>query len=437
MRRDGFGSEVLRLALPAFGALAAPSLLLLTDAAFIGSLGTDALAGYAGGAAVFGVATSLSYFLAYASTSVVARRFGAGQHREAINDGVHYIALGISIGVAVAITLWLGAATFAGWLGVSDAVLPHAEAWLHGAALGAPGMMGAMAAIGLFRGLQDTRITLWVTLGQVALNMALCWTFLFRVELGTFGAGLAVAMAETVGLLAYLLALRHHARPVGARLLPTHLRGLGSAFMVGLPLLWRSAALRTVLMGSTVVAARLGDDELAAFYVSLSVWYVLSNLLDAMAIAAQAMIGKRLGASEGHLVHAVVRRMLRWVLWYAAAVGLLTMVLAPVVPPLFSDDPVVQHLITLCLLVVGAHQPLAGVVFLLDGVLIGSGDSRFLAFVLTMAMCTFLPIAWAVLHWDLGVLGLWAAMLAFLTTRAALMWRRAQSDAWIVEGATR
>ena len=116
---------------------------------------------------------------------------------------------------------------------------------------------------------------------------------------------------------------------------------------------------------------------------------------------------------------------------------MITMVLAPVAPMLFSRDETVQHLLMLCLLVVGAQAPLGATVFLLDGVLVGSGDTKYLAFVLTMAMCAFLPIAWAVVHWDLGVLGLWGAMLAFLSTRAVLLTRRAHGDAWIVEGATR
>jgi Na+-driven multidrug efflux pump len=218
---------------------------------------------------------------------------------------------------------------------------------------------------------------------------------------------------------------------------PTHLGGLGDAFVTGLPLLWRSLTLRTVLLGTSVVAASFGSKELAAFYVSLTVWYVLANLLDALAIAAQAMIGKRLGASEGHLVHDVVRRLLALAVRYGVIVGIATVALAPIVPSLFSNDSQVQHLITLCLLMVGVHQPLAAVVFLLDGVLVGSGDSRYLAFVLTVGMCVFLPIAWAVTRFDLGVIGLWCAMIAFMITRASLMWMRARSDAWIVEGATR
>ncbi len=437
MRLQPFSHEVLRLAVPAFGALVAPSLLLLTDAAFIGSLGTNQLAGYAGGAAVFGIASSLSYFLAYTSTSVVARRFGAAQAREAVADGIDYITIGLVLGVGIALIMWWGAESFAGAIGLSAAVVPEAVAWLHGVAFGAPAMMASMAAVGMFRGLQDTRITFLVTALQVAVNIALCATFLFVFHIGTFGAGLAVGVAETLGFVAYAVALLRYAHSIGAPARPSRMSSLGDAFVVGLPLLWRALSLRVVFTGTTVVAARLGNGELAAFQVSLSIWYVLSNLLDALGIAAQAMVGKRLGASEGHLVHDVVQRLLRWSIGYGAIAGGITMLLAPVVPPLFSSDAHVQHLITLCLLVVGAHQPLAAIVFLLDGVLIGSGDRHYVAFVLTMAMTVFLPLAWAVVHWQLGVLALWCAMIAFMATRGGLMWRRSRMDAWIIEGATR
>lgn len=434
---ESLGREVIRLAVPAFGALVAPSLLLLTDAAFIGTLGTDALAGYAGGGAVFGIAVSLSYFLAYASTSVVARRFGAQQPREAVADGINYITLGLLIGTVVGALLFWFAPTFVGWIGVPGNAVPHAVDWIRASAFGTPFMMAGMAAIGLFRGLQDTRVTLYVTLLQVAVNMVLAAVFIFVLDLGTWGAGLAVAIAETVGFLSYLVVLLRHAHSIGAPMYPTHIAGVGNALRVGLPLLWRSFAMRVVFTGTAVVAARLGTEELAAFHVSMQIWYVLANLLDAIAIAAQAIIGRRLGASEGHLVHEIVRKLLRWSLTYGAIIGVLTMLAAFVAPALFSSDDVVRSLLFQCLLIIGIHQPLAALVFLLDGVLVGSGDSKYIAFVQTMAMFSFLAIAWAVLRFELGVIGLWCAMIGFLVTRGGLMYPRAASDKWIVEGAVR
>lgn len=437
MSGDAFGREVLRLALPAFGALAAPSLLILSDSAFVGTLGTKALAGMAMGGAVLGIAIGLSYFLAYATTSVVARRFGAGQVREAIEDGLNYVVLGLLLGVACALILAGFSEYFVRWIGHDDDAMALGVDWLRAAAVGAPATMASMATIGLFRGLQDTRITFAVTTSQVLGNIALCAWFVFGLHLGIRGAGLAWAVAETLGFLAYLAVLLRLARRSHVHLHRMRWGDLGRALRVGLPLLCRSFAMRVVLTGTTVVAAGLGTDELAAFNVSLQIWYILANLLDALAVAAQAIIGRRLGASEGRLLHGIVNRLLRWSVVYGAVVGAATLALSPYAPMLFTQAPKVQHLLTLCLVVIAAHQPIAAVAFLLDGVLVGSGDTVYIAFVLTMGMMAFLPIAWAVSHFDLGVVGLWGAMIAFISTRAALMFRRARTDAWIVEGATR
>lgn len=435
--RDALGREVLRLAVPAFGALVAPSLLLITDTAFVGTLGTNALAGLAAGTAVFGVAVGLSYFLAFTATGVVARRYGAGQYADAVAAGVNYIVLGLLIGTVAGVTMWWFAPVFIDWIGTTAASAPAAITWLRAAAWGTPALVASMAAIGLFRGLQDTRITFRVTSLQVGANIVLAAVLLFGFDLGIGAAGAAVAIAEVIGFGLFMQGLFGYARSVGATVRVSHARGLLAAFTHGLPLLWRAFALRTVLMGTTIVAARLSDSELAAFYVSLNIWYVLANLLDAIAIAAQAILGKRLGAAEGEDVHVIVGKLQRWAVRYGMGVGVLTIALAPVLPAAFSDDPAVQHNIMLAMLVIGVHQPLAGLVFLLDGVLIGSGDIRYIAFVQTAAMLVFLPIAYAVAHWQLGIIALWGAMIAFLITRAVLTYRRARTDAWIVEGATR
>lgn len=435
--RDALGREVLRLAVPAFGALVAPSLLLLTDAAFVGTLGTNALAGLATGTAVFGVAVGLSYFLAFTATGVVARLFGAGQFVQAVAAGVNYIVLGLVLGTLAGVVTWAFAPAFVTWVGASPAVVPEGVAWLRAAALGTPALVAAMAAIGTFRGLQDTRVTFRVTTIQVVANMVLAAVGIFVLDLGLQGAGWAVAVAEVLGFGLFWHALGRYARSVNAPLRPSPARSILAAFAHGLPLLWRAFALRTVLMGTTIVAARLSDEELAAFHVSLNVWYVLANLLDAIAIAAQAIVGKRLGAATGEDVHHIVARLRTWAVRYGVVIGLLTMALAPVLPAAFSDDPVVRQQILLALLVIGIHQPLAALVFLLDGVLIGSGDIRYVAYVQTIAMLVFLPLAYAVAHWQLGLVGLWCAMIAFLTARGVLMHRRARTDAWIVEGATR
>lgn len=435
--RDAFAAQVLRLAIPAFGALVAPALFLLVDAAVVGTLGTPQLAGLGAGGTVFSAVLALGFFLAYSTTATVARRFGAGQRDRAIADGANAITLGFVLGTVAAVTLWFGADTLVELFGASANVTPHAVDWLRGVVWGMPAALAAMATIGLFRGFQDTRTTLVVTLIQVVTNTLLCVTFVLVLDLGTFGSGLATAIAEWVGLVSYLVVLEKLAHQVGAPLRPTGVRAVLTTFRVGLPLLWRSIALRGVLIGATVVASHLGDAELAAYYVSFTVWYTLSLALDALAIAAQAMLGERLGAAVGDDVRVMMRRLMRWSVGLGVLLGIGTIALSPVLPYAFGSDPEVHGLVIAALVAVGLHQPLSAVVFLLDGVLIGSGDAKYLAFVQTAAFIGFLPVAWAVVHWEAGILALWGAMVWFLTIRGILLVARARTDAWIVEGATR
>ena len=98
---------IARLALPAFGALVAQPLFLLIDAAIVGTLGTEALAGLGAASTIFGAVVGLCIFLSYAATAAVARLFGAGDRAGALSQGVDGMVLGVVLGVG-----WSGVGEF-------------------------------------------------------------------------------------------------------------------------------------------------------------------------------------------------------------------------------------------------------------------------------------------------------------------------------------
>ena len=428
--------EILRLAVPAFGALVAQPLFTLIDAAIVATLGTTSLAALGAGAQVFTTVTGLAIFLAYGTTAVVARRVGAGQTARGITDGIEGVALGIGLGVAATIATWLTAPVLLDWLGTSPQTTEPALHYLRTISLAFPFALAAMAAIGVLRGLQDTATTLWITLVGVGTNLALAAYLVLVARWGITGSAWATVAAELVSAVLYVWVLIGRARRHRAVLRPSR-SGVLVAARGAVPLFWRTVALRAVIVLAIAVAARLGDAELAAYYVTFTVWYLLALGMDALAIAGQALLGRHLGAGSTTTARVVTWQMTRWGVWLGVLLMIGVLLLRTWVPGLFGDDPVVHAMVASALVVVALQQPLAGVVFVLDGVLLGAGDAAYLAWAQTAALAAFAPAAWWVLRAHGTVTQLWLALTMFMIVRAVAFLGRIRTGAWLVTGASR
>ena len=434
--RVGVDRQILRLAIPAFGALVAQPLFLLVDAAVVGTLGTEVLAGLGAASTIFGTVVGLCIFLAYATTSAVARLVGAGDRSGALAQGIDGMVLGVGLGIPLGIGVAALAEPLVRALGTSDAVTPYAVTYLRIIAIAFPAVLGVLAGVGVLRGLQDTRTTLYVTIAQVGVNLALCLLLVLGLGWGIAGSAVATGVAELLGLLAYGALLMRRARAERVAIRPSGAGVLRSA-RDGVPLFVRTLALRAVFLMAAAVAARLGDADLAAYHVTSTLFFALALALDALAIAGQALLGKTLGASDIEGSRHITRRLVWWSLILGVVLGLVVLALRATIPDLFSDDPSVMSLIAAALIVVAVIQPLAGVVFALDGVLIGAGDTRWLAWAQMAMLVAFLPAAWLVLDRSLGLEGLWWALGWFLVVRAVILGWRARGSAWLVTGAVR
>ncbi|WP_413753201.1 MATE family efflux transporter [Streptomyces sp. R-74717] len=427
--------EIISLAVPAFGALVAEPLFVMVDSAIVGHLGTSQLAGLAVAAALLTTAVSVFVFLAYATTAAVARRVGAGDLASAIRQGMDGIWLALLLGIfVVAITL-----PTAPWLvdvfGASETAAPYATTYLRISSLGIPAMLVVMAATGVLRGLQDTRTPLYVALGGFAANGALNAGLVYGAGLGIAGSAWGTVIAQIAMAAAYLIVVVRGARRHGASLRPDA-EGIKASAQAGVPLLVRTLSLRAVLMTATAVAARLGDTEIAAHQIILSLWNLMAFALDAIAIAGQAIIGRYLGADDAKGAREACRRMVQWGSASGVAFGALIILARPLFVPLFTGDQSVQDTLFPALLVVALSQPIAGVVFVLDGVLMGAGDGRYLAWAMLVTLALFAPVALLVPAFGGGLTALWWAMALMMTVRMVTLWLRTRSGKWIVTGAT-
>ena len=458
--------QVLSLALPALGALIAEPLFVLADSAMVGHLGAVSLAGLSLASSILTTTVGLFVFLAYATTATTARLFGAGRRIEGLRAGVDGMWLALLLGLGAGAFLGLTAPWLTEAMGAHGPVAQAAIAYLRASCPGLPGMFVVLAATGVLRGLLDTRTPFVVATGGAVLNIVVNAILLYGVGMGIAGSGAGTAIAQTAMALALAGPIARTARAAGVGLLP-HREGLRASLGSGTPLLIRSLSLRVAILATVWAATALGDVSLAAHQVVNALWTFAAFALDALAVAAQALIGTALGqaqrsdadsatsdtevdiaadtdtqsasATAGWSIDELLRRLLAWGAGTGVLIGVLMAAGAAWLPHVFTSDPGVITAATPTLLVAASALPLAGVVYLLDGVLMGAGDGRYLAWAGLLTLVPYIPLALLIGGGALpevvgtvsGLALLWIAFAwVFMAARGATTYLRSRGTAW-------
>lgn len=444
---DGLNRRILGLAVPAFGALIAEPLFLLADTVIVGRLGAAPLAGVALAGAVVQTAVGLMVFLAYTTTPAVARHLGAGRMNAALASGRDGLWLGALLGLMLAaLGAGLGGPLLEA-MGGQGEVLEHARSYLHWSLPGLPAILLVTAATGVLRGLQDTRTPLVIALTGAALNVGANVVLVYGAGLGVAGAALGTSLVQWAMALVYIVLIgrRCRARGVGLWSAPARVRALMG---VGSWLMLRTLSLRAALLLTVIVVTRQGTENLAAYQLIMTIFNVMAYALDALAIAAQALVGRETGARDtrapgpdGDRARAAVRRLVRRIVVFGMVFGVVTGLVVglvlPLAAPLLSPSPEVQRLFALGLVVVALGQPLASWVFVLDGVLIGAGDARYLALAGVVNLVVYLPllglVALAGIDGGAGLVALWCAYaFGYMGARGVTLGLRARGDRWLL-----
>ena len=339
--------------------------------------------------------------------------------------------------IAIAIVLALLGALFAEPLvrvmGAEGEVRRHALTYFRISLFGLPALLISLTGTGYMRGLQDTRTPLMVMIGTTVLNLVLEVTLIFGFGLGIGASAFATVVAQTLGAVVYGGFVARDALRTKVSLRPDA-RAIGALLYIGLHLLLRTVSLRGVLLASTAVAARIGTHELAANQVTLEIWNFLAFALDSVAIAGQSITGRLLGAGLGDEARAAGRRMIEISIVFGVVLAVVIASTRSLIAPVFSSDVAVVRLTAHLLLFAALLQPVAAIAFVLDGILIGAGDQRFLAWAMFGAALVFGAGVAVVLGLDLGIGALWLALGGFMTARAAGLLYRFSTPHWQVLG---
>jgi MATE family, multidrug efflux pump len=424
VRRSPYDAEIVRLALPALGALAAEPLYLLVDTAIVGHLGTPQLAALALAATVLGNVVALCIFLTYGTTARVTRLHGAGHDADAAAIGPQAFWLALAAGVVVAAVVAALAGPLVHLLGGEDHVADMAARYLRIASLGLPMALVALAGQGWLRGMGDLRTPLVIVVVANVANVVLELLFVYGFDWGLDGSAWGTVLAQLgMGCAFAAVLLRAFATPDLAR--------IRSLVSIGLQLVARTAALLACFVLATAVVAHIGTAALAAHQIAFQLFGFLALALDAVAIAGQVIVGRALGAGDADEAFAAARRTIEWSLVAGLVIGAVFLALSDVLPRAFTSDPDVieqaHHLWPLFC----AMWPVAAVAFALDGILIGAGDARYLAVAMVVSLVAFAPLVLAA-----GTIALvWAALDVLMLLRVLTLAGRFARRRWALVGA--
>lgn len=428
LRPGSLDRKILDLALPATLALAADPLLSLVDTALVGRLGSVPLAALGIDAAVFTTVFFGFNFLTYGTTAAVARRRGADDPIGASRYAVQALWLAIGLGLISSVVLLVAAPAIVRLMGATPAVAEPAIAYLRIRACAAVALLTVQVGHGAFRGLHDTRTPLLITIAANIVNGVVSWWLIYPMGLGVAGAAIGTVAAEVGAAVAFLVLGARRLSRAGLRIDRTAMREI---LRVSRDLFLRTASLLTGLLITTAIAARMGTVVVASHQIARELWTMLALILDGFAIAGQAMVATALGAGDAARAHAESRRILGWGLVGGLVLGLLYLPLGGVLPRVFSEDQQVLVGVASVWVIIAALQPLGGMVFVLDGILMGAGDFRFLlASTAAASLGVLVPIALVALALDWGLAGVWAGMGGLMVVRLITALSRWRSGRW-------
>jgi putative MATE family efflux protein len=420
---------IVALAVPALGALAADPLYSLADTAFVGNLGTAELGAVAIGTAAFTASFWLFSFLAYGVTPRVARALGAGNRADADRVGVQALLLATGIGVTVSIVGVALAGPIVRLLGASGDVAFHAEPYLRVRILSSTAVLVGQVGHGWLRGAQDTRTPMFVATAGALANVVFDYLLIYPAGMGVVGAAWATVIGQgAVALVFVLILLRRMYAPQWRFEGPA----ARSLIKVGIDLAIRTGALLAGLTVATSVAARMGQVQVASWQIAMQMFLLLALTLDSVAIAAQALIGRRLGEAGARSSDDLSKRLMSWGIGLGVALTLVLVGITRPVAEIFSNDAQVVTAAAGLLIWLALIQPLAAVAFTLDGILIGASDTRFLAASMAVSSLLFVGICLVALWQGWGTAGLAVGASVWMLVRVITTGARWRGGRWAV-----
>ena len=428
--RSPHDREILRLAFPALGALAAEPLYVLADTAIVGHLGRAQIAGLGLAGVVLAGAFTTVNFLTYGTTAVVARASGAGRHERAARLAAQALWVALAIVAVLLLVCELAASPLLELLGAHGRSGDFAVTYFRIAALGLPAAVVALAGQGFLRGVSNLRRPLEIVVVSNVVNLVLELLFVYGFHWGIAGSAAGTAIAQGGMGIAFTVELL---RPQAASKRPSW-REMAPMVRVGRQIFVRTTVLYASFLTAASVCARMGDPQIGAHQIGGQMFFFLALVLDAVAIAGQVIVGRMLGGHDAEGAYDAAARMIGWSVAVGCVFAAVLLPLYSVLPRVFTSDPLILHEARELWPYLAILQPIGGAVFALDGILIGASDTQYLMWSMVAASAAFIVLAVLAYQRHWGIVGVWIALNVLLVARLVLLAWRFRGRRWAVVG---
>lgn len=313
-------------------------------------------------------------------------------------------------------------------------------------ACAAPAALLTTVGQGAFRGLQDMKIPLAITLGANAINLSLDIVLILGLGWGIKGAATATATAEWIAAISYLGLLYTKRSSLGGLDMSSAFSSSGNVdkesfftellpfFTAGGSVLMRTALLLGTKTLASATAARLGSVEVASHQVVMQLWLLSSLLIDSLAVAGQSLVAVEKGRGNDTAARDVSDRLLGLGVTAGVVLAAFFWASEPVLPRVFTNDSAVEHTVRSILPLAVAMLPVNAAVYVLDGCFMGARDFGWLAGAMGLAAAVGTGLLFSVHPLHLGLQGVWGALAALMIGRlATLMWRYVTNTIYVLK----
>ncbi|MCB9170064.1 MAG: MATE family efflux transporter [Flavobacteriales bacterium] len=414
--------DIDRLAVPAIISGIAEPIISLVDMAFVGRLGTADLA-------AVGIASSFFLLVVWvlaqtrsAVLAVVARHFGEDR-LDAIR-GLVPLAVWMNFGLGLVfflITNALAGPIFSLYNAQGE-VLQKAIAYYHVRSLGHPMVLATFALTGAFRGIQNLRWNMWLSVTGALVNLLLNPILIFGwgplPAMGIRGSALASLIAQVVMFVAAIVILE---RRTPFHILPDRWSHpeIPALLLLSGNLFARTIALNVCYYLGNRFATGYGEAYIGAHSIAMNIWLFSAFFIDGYAAAGSVLAGRLNGAGDRRQLYLVSWQVVRRSIWIGVGLAVLYTLLYSPIGQVFTADLEVQRLFTAVFWMVIITQPLNAVAFAFDGIFKGLGEGALLRNVLILATAlVFVPVI--LIGHQLGGLlfAVWSAFLAWMAARS-------------------